>query len=254
MTKIRLKNPRAQNLLEKKQITIEGITINLWTGENKNNFDVYNNWNKIKSYTELNEKTSGISGDIVLTGVMQIPRKEIAEYACELGFRVHTNISNNTDYIVIGTENVSPSKVARCIELNEKGANIQFVDEITFLDIVLDNLNINNETIKYEAITHETKKHNTENKPLKTKIKENHPRPGNKLDGLTIVISGVFQKYSRDEIKSLIESHGGKNTSSISKKTDYLIAGEKIGPSKLAKAEKMSVKIISEDEFEALIS
>lgn len=77
---------------------------------------------------------------------------------------------------------------------------------------------------------------------------------GTQLEGLSIVISGVFERHSRDELKALIELHGGKNTSSISKKTDYLLAGDKIGPSKLAKAEKLSVKIIDETEFEALIS
>ena len=76
---------------------------------------------------------------------------------------------------------------------------------------------------------------------------------GNQLEGLAIVISGVFERHSRDELKALIEAYGGKNTSSISKKTDYLLAGDKIGPSKLTKAEKLSVKIISETEFEKLI-
>jgi DNA ligase (NAD+) len=71
----------------------------------------------------------------------------------------------------------------------------------------------------------------------------------NKLEGLSIVISGSFEKYSREEIKDLIELHGGKNVSSISKKTNYLLAGDKIGPSKLEKAEKLGVSIISEDDF-----
>ena len=89
---------------------------------------------------------------------------------------------------------------------------------------------------------------------LQFKSEEENTQKGNQLEGLSIIISGVFEKYSRDEIKALIEAHGGKNTSSISKKTDYLVAGDKIGPSKLAKAEKLSVKIINEAEFEALIS
>jgi DNA ligase (NAD+) len=76
----------------------------------------------------------------------------------------------------------------------------------------------------------------------------------NKLEGLSIIISGSFSQYSRDEIKGMIEQNGGKNVSSISKKTSYLVAGEKIGPSKLAKAEKLEIKIISEDEFLELIS
>ncbi len=71
----------------------------------------------------------------------------------------------------------------------------------------------------------------------------------NKLDGNTFVISGVFEKISRNELKKLIEDNGGKVSSSISAKTNYLVAGENMGPSKLAKAEKLGTNIISEDEF-----
>jgi DNA ligase (NAD+) len=67
------------------------------------------------------------------------------------------------------------------------------------------------------------------------------------------VISGVFQKVSRKELQDLIEKHGGKNTSSISKKTDYLIAGENMGPSKRTKAENLGVKIITEEEFLTMV-
>ncbi|AFU67597.1 DNA ligase Lig [Psychroflexus torquis ATCC 700755] len=75
----------------------------------------------------------------------------------------------------------------------------------------------------------------------------------NTLIDLTLVISGVFLKVSRRELQDLIEKHGGKNTSSISKKTDYLVAGENMGPSKLAKAENLGVKIITEDEFLTMV-
>jgi DNA ligase (NAD+) len=74
-----------------------------------------------------------------------------------------------------------------------------------------------------------------------------------KLKDLSFVISGTFESFSRDEIKNQVEENGGKNLSSVSKKTDYLIAGNKIGPSKLEKAEKFSVKIISEQEFLEMI-
>ncbi|HKL35861.1 MAG TPA: helix-hairpin-helix domain-containing protein, partial [Salegentibacter sp.] len=71
----------------------------------------------------------------------------------------------------------------------------------------------------------------------------------NILDGNTFVISGVFEKVSRNELKKMIEDNGGKVSGSISGKTDYLVAGENMGPSKLAKAEKLRTKIVSEDEF-----
>ena len=76
----------------------------------------------------------------------------------------------------------------------------------------------------------------------------------NKLAGLTFVISGVFNKYSRDELKDLIEKNAGKNAGSVSSKTNYLLAGENIGPAKLEKAVKLGVKIINEDEFIHLIN
>jgi DNA ligase (NAD+) len=72
------------------------------------------------------------------------------------------------------------------------------------------------------------------------------------LDGKTFVVSGVFSK-PRDEIKNLIEQHGGKNTSGISAQTSYLLAGDKMGPEKLKKAEKLGVSIISETEFQTMI-
>lgn len=75
----------------------------------------------------------------------------------------------------------------------------------------------------------------------------------NKLEGKSIVISGKFSKYSRDQIKQMIEDNGGKNTGSVSGNTDYLVAGENIGPGKLEKAEKQGVTIIDEDQFLELI-
>lgn len=73
------------------------------------------------------------------------------------------------------------------------------------------------------------------------------------LNGASFVVSGVFSAFSRDEIKQLIEDNGGKNVSSVSAKTDYLLAGDKMGPAKLKKAEGLGVKIISEDDFIAMI-
>ena len=74
-----------------------------------------------------------------------------------------------------------------------------------------------------------------------------------KLAGKSIVISGVFAHHSRDEYKNLIEKNGGKNVGSISKKTSFILAGENMGPSKLEKAEKLGVPIVSEDEFLQMI-
>lgn len=74
----------------------------------------------------------------------------------------------------------------------------------------------------------------------------------NKLGGKSFVISGTFERHSRDELKKLIEENGGKNTSGVSGKTDYLIAGANMGPAKREKAEKMGISIISEEDFEGM--
>ena len=74
-----------------------------------------------------------------------------------------------------------------------------------------------------------------------------------KLKNLTFVISGTFSRHSRDDYKAMIEQNGGKNTGSVSGSTDYILAGENMGPAKLAKAAKLGIKIINEEEFLKLI-
>ena len=74
-----------------------------------------------------------------------------------------------------------------------------------------------------------------------------------KLEGQSVVISGVFQHHSRDEYKLIIEQNGGKNVGSISGKTSFILAGENMGPSKLEKAQKLGIRIVNEDEFLQMI-
>lgn len=76
---------------------------------------------------------------------------------------------------------------------------------------------------------------------------------GNALEGKSIVISGTFVHHSREEYKEMIESHGGKNVGSISKKTSFVLAGENMGPAKLEKCTKLGIPIVSEDEFLAML-
>ena len=75
----------------------------------------------------------------------------------------------------------------------------------------------------------------------------------NILQGKSIVISGVFVHHSRDEYKSIIEAHGGKNVGSVSKKTTFILAGDNMGPEKRKKAESLNIQILTEDEFLTLI-
>jgi DNA ligase (NAD+) len=75
----------------------------------------------------------------------------------------------------------------------------------------------------------------------------------NILQGKSIVVSGVFARHSRDEYKAMIESHGGKNVGSVSKKTSFILAGENMGPEKRKKAESLGVPMLSEEEFLEII-
>ncbi|HBS53790.1 MAG TPA: DNA ligase (NAD(+)) LigA [Flavobacterium sp.] len=84
-------------------------------------------------------------------------------------------------------------------------------------------------------------------------IEKFNPNATDKLEGKTFVVSGVFTLFSRDELKQAIEDNGGKVGSSISAKTDYVVAGDNMGPAKLDKANKLNIPIISEEEFQKLI-
>jgi DNA ligase (NAD+) len=97
------------------------------------------------------------------------------------------------------------------------------------------------------ALLHQLKQY-----PLQFEIQEDDTFE-NYLKGKKIIISGVFENYSREELKKMIEQYGGKNVSSLSTKTDFLLAGKNMGPAKLEKAKKMNVPIISEDDFIKMI-
>ena len=85
-------------------------------------------------------------------------------------------------------------------------------------------------------------------------VEKINPNATDKLQGKTFVVSGVFTLYSRDELKQAIEDNGGKVGSSISTKTDYVVAGDNMGPAKLDKANKLNIPIISEEDFKAMIA
>ena len=86
-----------------------------------------------------------------------------------------------------------------------------------------------------------------------TMVEEDTALLSDRLAGKSVVISGTFARHSRDEYKALIAAHGGKNVGGVSSKTDYLLAGDNMGPAKLEKAGKLGVRIITEDEFLTMI-
>jgi len=89
---------------------------------------------------------------------------------------------------------------------------------------------------------------------LQMEMESNKTLAGNQLAGKSFVISGVFVQHSRDELKTIIEQHGGKNSASISARTDYILAGEKMGPGKYQKAQKLGIPIITEEQFLTMIA
>ena len=91
------------------------------------------------------------------------------------------------------------------------------------------------------------------NQGIQFAVIDSEARVSSILQNKSFVVSGVFQRHSRDEIKALIEQNGGKNVGSISSKTDYVLAGDKMGPAKKQKAEKLSIPVISEEDFEGMI-
>jgi DNA ligase (NAD+) len=105
--------------------------------------------------------------------------------------------------------------------------------------------------------------HNEENRQIVERLRgyglqfalsaEQTAQQSDRLAGQSVVISGVFQHHSRDEYKLIIEQNGGKNVGSISGKTSFILAGDNMGPSKLEKAQKLGIRIVSEDEFLEMI-
>ena len=90
---------------------------------------------------------------------------------------------------------------------------------------------------------------------VQMELQEVHnPNATNKLEGKTFVVSGVFEKYSRDELKKAIEDNGGKVGSSISAKTHFVVAGANMGPAKLEKATQLGIPILGEDDFQRMIT
>jgi len=92
------------------------------------------------------------------------------------------------------------------------------------------------------------------NAGLKTEMDATEKEGSAMLAGKTFVISGVFSQYSREELKELILQHGGKNSGSISAKTDYILAGENMGPSKYQKSQELGIPLISEEQFLSMIT
>lgn len=172
------------------------------------------------------------------------------------GIQSSKNVPFERVLFAIGIRHVgetSAKKIARKVQTIDNLISLN-KEELLQIDEV-------GETIAESIITHFS---NAQNKEILERLKnaglqfslseEAMAKAGDKLKGFTFVISGVFAKHSRDQLKEMIEQNGGKNSGSISGKTSYLLAGDNMGPEKLKKAQSLGVKIISEDDFIAMLS
>ena len=136
----------------------------------------------------------------------------------------------------------------RDIGAMEKASREEFLDVEDIGDVIADSLVEYFENEGHRRIIQELR-----NFGLQFADNSAASRLSDRLAGSTVVVSGNFSR-PRDEMKALIAAHGGKNTGSVSGKTTYLLAGEKAGPEKLAKAQKLGVKVITEEEFYSIIN
>jgi DNA ligase (NAD+) len=143
-------------------------------------------------------------------------------------------------------------------KLTKHYKNIDALSKATFIDLVLvDEIGdrIAQSVIDFfenpsnQSIITELKAHGVQFEI----IEKVNPNATNKLEGKTFVVSGVFEKFSRDELKNSIEENGGKVGSSISAKTHFVVAGDNMGPAKLEKANSLKIPIISEDDYIGMI-
>lgn len=231
---------RIQHFISRKAMDIEGLggeTVAL----------LYNN-GLVQNYADLYE----------LTVEQILPLERMAQKSAENlinGVQNSKSISFERVLYSLGIRYVGET-VAKKLAKHYK--NIDALSQATFMDLVL--VDEIGEKIAQSVIEFFE---NQANKIIIQRLKQygvqfeliekNNPNATNKLEGKTFVVSGVFEQFSRDELKNTIEENGGKIGSSISAKTDFVIAGANMGPAKLEKANKLNVTIISEDQFIEMI-
>lgn len=229
---------RIEHYISRKALNIEGL--------GPETIDLLFNKGLIKNYADLY--------DLTFDQVVSLDR--MADKSASnliLGIKKSVEIPFERVLFGLGIRHVGETvakKLARKFQSIEKLASATF-DELISVDEIGDKI----------AISIQQFFSRPENLEIVQKLKEkgvqlelkNVVEIKNTLEGKTFVISGVFNKVSREELAQLIETNGGKNTGSVSAKTNFLVAGENMGPAKLEKATKLGVKIISEDEFLEMI-
>ncbi len=231
---------RIEHFIGRKAMNIDGLgeeTIELLYQKNlvKNIADLY----KLKKEDLLPlERMGEKSADRILSSIKESLQVPFEKVLFALGIRhVGQTVAKKLAKSLTSIQCLKEASLEELVEIDEIGDKIAKSIILFFEDEAQNNL-VN------ELMAH----------GLQFELNEEElANQTNKLEGLSIVISGSFSLHSRDELKAMIEQNGGKNTSSISKKTDLFLAGEKVGPSKLEKVEKFGIKTISEVEFIELI-
>ncbi len=184
------------------------------------------------------ERMAEKSADNIIKGILESREIGFPRVLYALGIRyVGETVAKKLAFHFESIDAIMNANLEELIAVDEIGDRIaesviQYFSNEQHIELI--------ERLKNSGLRFEAKREKTEGPQL--------------LLGLKMVISGVFTKFSRDELKATIEKNGGKISSGISKNTDYLVAGEKMGPSKLEKANKLGVKIISEDDLIRMIA
>ena len=232
---------RIQHFISRKAMDIEGLggeTVALLFQNNlvKNYADLYDL--KVEQLLPL-ERMAKKSAENLVNGVLESKKIPFENVLFALGIRfVGETVAKKLAKYFKNIDNLSKATANDLILVDEIGDRIaasvvEFFENENNIKII-NRLQKNN--IQFEIIE---------------KINLNAT---NKLDNKIFVVSGVFEKFSRDDLKKAIEDNGGKVGNSISAKTNFVVAGDNMGPAKLEKATQLGVKIISEDEFVALIA
>jgi len=232
---------KMEHFIGRKAMNIDGLgqeTIDLLYSEGliKNIADIYD---LQKEQISRLERLGNKSAERILKSLDESRKIPFEKVLFSLGIRfVGETVAKILSHRLINIENIENASLEELTSIDEIGERIAESVKMYFS---------NPENIK---LTDRLK-----GKGLQMQLDETSiANRSDKLTGLSIIISGTFEKNSRDDLKKMIEQNGGKNVSSISKNTSYMLAGTNIGPSKLGKAEKLHIPIISEDDFLKMIN
>ena len=230
---------KIQHFISRKAMDIEGIgqeTVELMFRSRliKNYADLYElQLNEISKLERMGER----SAENIIIGVNKSKQVPFERVLFALGIRfVGETVAKKLARTFLSIDNLQKSTFEELLQIDEIGERIAQ----SVIEFFADEQN--------QKIIERLKSYG-----LQTQIIRNENEHSDKLKGITFVVSGVFEKFSREQLKNMMENNGAKVASSISSKTNYIVAGENMGPSKLEKAQKLNIPIISELDFEKML-